>query len=71
MTDDVDKGLRLQLNDAERNTAVWLRIREHLLARLDHLRRVNDNDAPHDTTIRTRAQIAEVQKMLAAGDTQD
>lgn len=61
----------LHLTNAERNTSAWLRIRDHLEARMAAHRRMNDNDLSPEKTAALRGAIREIQHLLAAGETQD
>jgi hypothetical protein len=61
----------LTLSERDRNSDVWLRMRERLQARLDMYRRQNDNDLPADKTAMLRGRIMELKALLAAGESQD
>jgi hypothetical protein len=47
------------------NSPTWLAIREYYIARLDELRRKNDNPLSQDLTERLRGQIAEIKNLLS------
>ena len=47
------------------NSPTWLSIREYHIARLDELRRKNDNPQSQDATDRLRGQILEIKNLLS------
>jgi hypothetical protein len=57
----------LELTEADLASALWLKIKQHLEARLDQHRRKNDNDLDPIATARLRGAIAEVKTLLARG----
>jgi hypothetical protein len=57
----------LKLTYEERHSALWVKLAEHLEARLDLLRAKNDNPIPAEETSRLRGQIREVKSLLALG----
>jgi len=61
--------LKLDAND--RRSAVWIKIKAHLTAELDLLRRKNDNDYDAVETACLRGQIAHAKGMLEAGGAAD
>lgn len=61
----------LALADADLASAFWLKLRAHLQARLELLRNYIEQDIDPIKTAHTRGQIAELKKLLAAGDSQD
>jgi hypothetical protein len=58
-------ALRLDAND--RRSTVWIKIKAHLTAELDLLRRKNDNDYDAVVTAELRGNIARIKALLAAG----
>ncbi len=61
----------LELTDAELVSGMWMKMRMHLQARLDLLRRQNDSNLDPAETADVRGRIAEIKNLLAAGDRQD
>jgi len=61
----------LKLTDAELVSGMWMKMRTHLQARLDLLRRQNDGNLDPTDTADVRGRIAEIKHLLAAGDSQD
>jgi hypothetical protein len=57
--------LKLDAND--RRSSAWLKIKAHLTAELDLMRRKNDNDYDAVETAGLRGQIAHAKAMLEAG----
>lgn len=53
------------LNAAEKNSAVWLKIKAHLEERLEKVRLQNDADLTPDQTAKLRGRIAEIKSFLA------
>lgn len=47
------------------NSPAWIAIREYHIARLDELRRKNDNPQSQDATDRLRGQILEIKNLLS------
>jgi hypothetical protein len=47
------------------NSPTWIAIREYHIARLDELRRKNDNPQSQDVTDRLRGQILEIKNLLS------
>lgn len=68
MSADTD---RLILTDAERHSALWVKIAAHLESRIDALRRENDDDRAPEVTAKLRGRLAEAKRILAAGASQD
>lgn len=58
----------LQLTDAERQSALWMKLARHVEQRLDILRRRNDNQLDDLATAKLRGQIAECKAILALGN---
>lgn len=56
------------LNEADLQTAVWLKLKKHLEERLESLRRKNDSDATETKTSKVRGRIAEVKELLAMAE---
>lgn len=56
------------LNELDRQSATWLKIREHYDLRLASLRRLNDNSKSIEATEKLRGQIHECKLVLAMGD---
>lgn len=67
----VEDSSELALTDTDKVSSTWRRIEAHLQAKLDLLRRKNDNDNDMEATIRIRAEIKVIKKLLAAGETRD
>ena len=57
-------GPKSMLNEAELNTAVWLKMKKHLEKRLDDLRKKNDSDMSEAKTYKVRGRIAEIKELL-------
>lgn len=55
----------LQLNLSERNSALWMRLREHLEHELALLRAQNDDDRDPVATAHIRGEIARLKTLLA------
>lgn len=58
------------LTDLERKSAVWLKLKAHLEARLVTQRTKNDGDLSTDLTAKTRGRIAEIKELIALGEPQ-
>lgn len=59
-------GERFTLNDMERSTPLWQRLRAHLADELRQLRAKNDSTTLDErTTAHLRGQITAVRKLLA------
>lgn len=56
------------LENHERQTAVWIKLRDHMAQRLVDLR--SKNDGPHDevNTANLRGRIAQLKELLALGN---
>lgn len=59
------------LKPIERNSAMWLRLAEHLTARLNTHRAVNDSPKSEIETATLRGRIAELKAILSLGDVPD
>lgn len=55
----------MEMTYEERNSALWVKLKEHLEARLDLLRRKNDNPLSIEETSSLRGAIREVKMLLA------
>ena len=55
----------MEMTFEERNSALWVKLKEHLTARLDLLRRKNDSPLSPEETSSLRGAIREVKTMLA------
>lgn len=56
------------LNDTDRQSAAWQKLKAHLEAELVRLRRKNDADLPDIATARLRGQIAQTKYLLGLGE---
>ena len=56
------------MTQAERNSALWRKLRKNLEQRLDTLRAQNDGDKDERATAMLRGRIAEVKTLLTLGD---
>lgn len=54
------------LDNMERSTSAWLRVKEHIEKRIETLRKQNDSDKPDLATAKLRGRIAELKELLAA-----
>lgn len=66
MTEPVD----FKLTDADRHSATWKRLSEHLVARLASHRAKNDGDLTELNTAKLRGRIKEVQYLLGLDKTE-
>ena len=57
----------IQLTQAERDSALWGKIADHLEARIDSHRRQNDNDKTDIETATLRGKIQEAKSLLSLG----
>lgn len=71
MEDEFEKLYELTLKDSEINSPAWRRIEAYLRAQIERYRAKNDKDLPPDETANLRGRIAELNRILAAGDSQD
>lgn len=53
------------LLEHERQSALWMKIKQHLGRELDALRRRNDGDMDERKTAELRGQIRQVKKLMA------
>ena len=63
------RGLKLQklvLTHHEMDSFLWKKIRGHLQAELDILRKINDNEISYDKTCNLRGHIERIKLILAA-----
>lgn len=58
---------KLLLNTAEKQTALWIKIKAHLEARLETCRKQNDGDADAVQTAKMRGRILEIKSFFGAG----
>lgn len=56
---------KLLLNAAEKQTALWVKIKAHLESRLEICRKQNDGDADAVQTAKMRGRILELKSFLA------
>ena len=56
----------LDLTDIQ--SATWQKTRAHIQARIDLLRKQNDNDADQESTAKLRGRIAELKKLLGTAE---
>ena len=56
----------LDLTDIQ--SATWQKMRAHIQARIDLLRKQNDNDADQESTAKLRGRIAELKKLLGTAE---
>ncbi len=62
---------KLELNDRDLQSELWLKLQPFLQARLAMLRRKNDTDLSPEQTAALRGRIAELKNLLAAGESRD
>ncbi len=55
----------MKLTHEERNSPLFLKLKEHMASRLDTLRAENDKELPDDKTAKLRGRIAEIKNFLA------
>ncbi len=58
----------MKLNDTERNSAPWQKVKAELESRLDLFRRKNDSNLDAEQTAKLRGRIAEIKNLLALGE---
>lgn len=58
----------MYLTSIEKQSAVWLKLKKHMLERIDSLRCQNDGDHTPEETAKLRGRIAELRGLLAQGD---
>jgi hypothetical protein len=56
------------LTPADRQSAVWLKLKEHYTKRLNTLREQNDGNLDLEATAKIRGRIAEAKQFLALGN---
>jgi len=56
-----------KLTQSECQSALWAKVKEHLEARLDFLRKSNDNAKSWEDVLRNQGRISEVKKLLSLG----
>ena len=52
----------------ERQSAVWIKLRDHMVQRLTDLRSKNDGSHDAETTANLRGRIAQLKELLALGN---
>lgn len=62
---------QLQLDDSDLISTTWLKVKEHLDARIAILRRRNDSPMSPEHTAHLRGEIAALKNLLAAGESRD
>lgn len=55
----------MKLTPHEQQSAVWIKLRDHLTERLDALRKNNDGDLTPEQTAKLRGRIAALREILA------
>ena len=55
---------RFELSNAEKDSAIWKKLKAHLESRLDTMRKQNDHDLSPDDTSRQRGKIALCKEIL-------
>lgn len=58
----------MKLEKHETQTPLWMKIEEHLKARIETLRRMNDADLDPAKTARIRGRIAEARRLLSLAE---
>jgi hypothetical protein len=58
----------IELTEGELVSGLWVKMRMHLQARLELLRRQNDNTQSEAETADLRGRIAELKRLIAIGD---
>lgn len=71
MSDEFEKLYELVLKDSEIHSALWLRIEAYLQAQIQRYRAKNDQNLAPEETAQLRGRIAELKRILAAGESQD
>lgn len=56
------------LTPADRQSAIWLKLKEHYTQRLNTLREQNDGNLDAEATAKIRGRIAEARQFLALGN---
>jgi hypothetical protein len=58
---------KFSMTSADRQSAVWLKLKEHYTQRLNTLREQNDGNLDAEATAKIRGRIAEARQFLALG----
>ena len=58
----------LHLDEMDRSTRAWLRVRSYVEARLADCREALERDQSHDMSTKLRGRIEELKDLLAAGN---
>lgn len=58
------------LNELDRNSATWSKVKKYCEARIAALRARNDNDLDEQKTSRIRGSISELKHLMTLGDQQ-
>jgi len=58
----------LNLNNIERESALWKKIEQYLIERIDVSRKKNDGDLDQFETAKLRGQLLAFKQVLALGD---
>lgn len=61
----------MKLTAQERQSALWLKLEEYMLKKLEDLRKQNDGDMSVEATARLRGRIAQMKFLLALGEDQE
>jgi hypothetical protein len=59
---------RFELSEADKASALWLRLKEHLETRLADARKRNDGVQPEADTAALRGEIRALKRIIALGD---
>lgn len=59
----------MRLTEQEIQSAVWIKLREHMEQKLAALRSQNDGDLSHEQTIKLRGRVAQLKELLALANT--
>lgn len=57
----------MTLTEQEKQSAVWVKLRDHMNERLESLRCQNDGDLTPEQTIKLRGRVAQLKELLAIG----
>ena len=57
----------MKLERYEQQSAVWIKLRDHMTQRLNDLRTKNDGQHDGETTANIRGRIAQLKELLALG----
>lgn len=70
MTDALKQEPEFRLEKGDLSSPTWSKLRRHMEAQLDKLRRENDKDADPVRTAKLRGRIAQLKNLLALGNPQ-